>query len=107
MIQLIIIWTLLILAIALPWIIAEINFRKQVKELDKEFYREARRIDELEKRLLSKRLLAEKIILVLDDYGRSINRVEYGLPIDPDTKDFEDKRPKEMLKIVTDILNGC
>ena len=54
MIQLIIIWTLLILAIALPWIIAEINFRKQVKELDKEFYREARRIDQLEKRLLSK-----------------------------------------------------
>ena len=54
MIQLIIIWTLLILAIALPWIIAEINFRKQVKELDKKFYREARRIDELEKRLLSK-----------------------------------------------------
>ena len=48
MIQLIIIWTLLILAIVLPWIIAEINFRKQVKELDEEFYREARRIDELE-----------------------------------------------------------
>jgi len=57
--------------------------------------------------VVSKRLLAEKIILALDDYGRSINRVEYGLPIDPDTKDFEDKRPKEMLKIVTDILNGC
>ena len=56
---------------------------------------------------VSKRLLAEKIILALDDYGRSINRVEYGLPIDPDTKDFEDKRQKEMLKIVTDILNGC
>jgi hypothetical protein len=36
---------------------------------------------------VSKRLLAEKIILALDDYGRSINRVEYGLPIDPDTKD--------------------
>jgi hypothetical protein len=53
------------------------------------------------------RLLSEKIILALDDYGRSINRVEYGLPIDPDTKDFEDERPKEMLKIVTDILNGC
>tara|TARA_R110000868_G_scaffold276565_1_gene536261 strand:+ start:283 stop:447 length:165 start_codon:yes stop_codon:yes gene_type:complete len=54
MIQLIIIWTLLILAIALPWIIAEINFRKQVKELDEEFYREAKRIDELEERLLGK-----------------------------------------------------
>ena len=53
---------------------------------------------------VSKRLLAEKIILALDDYGRSINRVEYGLPIDPDTKDFVDKRPKEMLKIVTDIV---
>tara|TARA_R110002033_G_scaffold164098_1_gene201351 strand:- start:13 stop:177 length:165 start_codon:yes stop_codon:yes gene_type:complete len=54
MIQLIIIWTLPILAIALPCVIAEIDFKKQVKELDKEFYREARRIDELEKRLLSK-----------------------------------------------------
>jgi len=53
-IQLIIICTLLILAIALPWIIVEINFRKQVKELDEEFYREARRIDELEERLLGK-----------------------------------------------------
>ena len=51
MIQLIIIWTLLILAIALPWVITEVNFRKQVKELDKEFYREARRIDELEAEL--------------------------------------------------------
>ena len=57
MIQLINIWTLLILAIALPWVITEVNFRKQVKELDKEFYREARRIDELEKRLLSKQFL--------------------------------------------------
>lgn len=52
-------------------------------------------------------LLVEKIILALDDYGRKIHPVEYGLPIDPDTKDFEDKRPQEMLKIVTDILNGC
>lgn len=51
------------------------------------------------------RLLAEKIILALDDYGRKVHPVEYGLPIDPDTKDFEDKRPQEMLKIVTDILN--
>ena len=51
------------------------------------------------------RLLAEKIILALDDYGRKVNSYEYGLPIDPDTKDFEDKKPQEMLKIVTDILN--
>lgn len=50
------------------------------------------------------RILAEKIILALDSYGRKINRVEYGLPIDPDTKDFEDTRPQEMLKIVTKIL---
>jgi len=56
---------------------------------------------------VSNSLLSEKIILALDDYGRSLNRVEYGLPIDPDTKDFEDDRPQEMLKIVTDILNGC
>jgi hypothetical protein len=56
---------------------------------------------------VSKRLLAEKIILALDDYGRKTHSVEYGLPIDPDTKDFEDKRPQEMLKIVIDILNGC
>lgn len=56
MIPLIIIWTLLILAIVLPWIIAEINFRKQVKELDEEFYREARRIDELEKKIIKKKL---------------------------------------------------
>ena len=56
---------------------------------------------------VSNRLLAEKIILALDDYGRKTHSVEYGLPIDPDTKDFEDRRPQEMLKIVTDILNGC
>lgn len=56
---------------------------------------------------VSNRLLAEKIISALDDYGRKVHPVEYGLPIDPDTKDFEDKRPQEMLKIVTDILNGC
>ncbi len=55
---------------------------------------------------VSNRLLAEKIILALDDYGRKIHSVEYGLPIDPDTKDFESKRPQEMLKIVMDILNG-
>lgn len=56
---------------------------------------------------VSNRLIAEKIILALDDYGRKVHSVEYGLPIDPDTKDFEDKRPQEMIKIVTDILNGC
>ena len=56
---------------------------------------------------VSNRLLAEKIILALDDYGRKTHSVEYGLPIDPDTKDFDCKRPQEMLKIVTDILNGC
>lgn len=56
---------------------------------------------------VSNRLLAEKIILALDDYGREVHPAEYGLPIDPDTKDFEDEEPQEMLKIVTDILNGC
>ena len=68
-------------------------------------------LDKSEKALrigsVSNRLLAEKIILALDDYGRKVHSVEYGLPIDPDTKDFEDKRPQEMIKIVTDILNGC
>lgn len=52
MIQLITIWALPVLAIVLTWIITEINFKKQVKDLDEKFYREARRIDELEKRLL-------------------------------------------------------
>ena len=47
MIQLITIWALPVLAIVLPWIITEINFRKQVKDLDEKFYRESRRIDEL------------------------------------------------------------
>lgn len=53
---------------------------------------------------VSNRLLAEKIILSLDDYGRKTHSVEYGLPIDPDTN-FESEKPQEMLKIVTDILN--
>ena len=57
--------------------------------------------------VVSNRLLAEKIILALDDYGRKTDSVEYGLPIDPDTKDFEAKKPQEMIKIVTNILNGC
>lgn len=51
------------------------------------------------------RLLAEKIILALDDYGRKVHPVEYGLPIDPDTKDFDEERPQEMLRIVTNILD--
>lgn len=48
--------------------------------------------------------LSKKIILALDDYGRKVDSFEYGLPVDPDTKDFEDKRLQEMLKIVNDIL---
>lgn len=54
----------------------------------------------------SNRLLAQKIILALDEYGRNVHPVEYGLPIDPDTKDFQDKRAMEMLSIVTDILDS-
>jgi len=53
MTQLITFWALLALAIAIPWVISEITFRKQVKELNEEFYREARRIDELQERLLT------------------------------------------------------
>ena len=56
---------------------------------------------------VSKRLLAEKIVLALDDYGRNVNALEYGLPIDPDTKSFESKRPQEMLEIVMNIINVC
>jgi hypothetical protein len=61
----------------------------------------------LRKTDVSTRFIAEKIILALDDYGRKVHSVEYGLPIDPDTKSFEAKRPQEMLKIVIDILNEC
>lgn len=59
------------------------------------------------KEYVGNHLLAEKMILALDDYGRNVNSIEYGLPIDSDTKDFEGKRPQEMLKIITDILNYC
>ena len=56
MAELIITWAIPIIAIsvAIPYIIAEITFKKQVKELNEEFIREARRIDEIEKRVLGK-----------------------------------------------------
>lgn len=47
---------------------------------------------------------AEKIIIALDDYGRSVARVEYGLPIDPDTKSFDSEYGEDMKCIVENIL---
>lgn len=64
-------------------------------------------LSKLHQPTVSKRLLAEKIILALDDYGRKMNALEYGLPIDPDTKSFESKRPQEMLGIVMSLIDFC
>jgi hypothetical protein len=48
------IWTLPILAITLPLIWAEVNFRKQVKQLNEEFYKELKLIDRLEESIMGK-----------------------------------------------------
>lgn len=45
--------------------------------------------------------VAQKIILALDEYGRKVNSVEYGLPI---LKDFNTTTGKEMVELVTKIL---
>ena len=50
MVQLIIILVLPILTIGLPLAITRVNFKKQIRELNEEFYKEAKRIDELGKR---------------------------------------------------------
>lgn len=42
-----------LVTLAIVWGIAEIRFKRKLAALDEEFYREARRIDELEKRLTS------------------------------------------------------
>jgi hypothetical protein len=50
--------------------------------------------------------LAKKIILALDEYGRNVDSVEYGLPIDPDTKSFESTRAEEMLNLVEPLIEA-
>lgn len=52
----------------------------------------------------NRELMAKEIILALDKYGRNINKVEYGLPIDPDFHSWDNKRAKEMLELVMKIL---
>ena len=44
--------------------------------------------------------IAKSIITELDIYGRSVDSVEYGLPIDPDTKYLGTLHGKAMIKIV-------
>lgn len=51
--------------------------------------------------------VSHRLILALDDYGRKVGRDSYGLPIDPDTKNFDTKHGKEMIEIVEGILNGA
>jgi len=48
--------------------------------------------------------IAKKIILELDEYGREVSSYEYGLPIDPDSKSFDDRHGKIMLSIVKRLL---
>lgn len=54
---------------------------------------------------MEKNTTVEKIIMALDDYGRSVAKVEYGLPIDSDTKSFDNKHGEKMKSIVESILN--
>ena len=51
-------------------------------------------------------VIAKKIIEALDDYGRKTHSVEYGLPIDPDFNDWTSEKSKDMINIVTDIINA-
>ena len=46
--------------------------------------------------------IAKAIIIELDNYGRKIASVEYGLPIDPETKWLGTTHGKAMIKIVKD-----
>ena len=50
--------------------------------------------------------VSQRLIIALDDYGRKVGKDSYGLPIDPDTKNFDTAHGKEMLRIVEAILNG-
>ncbi len=54
MTHLILIWLAPLLIVGFIWLIIEIDYRKQVKSLDREFEREARRINALEDRILNK-----------------------------------------------------
>ncbi len=44
--------------------------------------------------------IAKAIIIALDDYGRSVCKVEYGLPIDPDSRWLGTAHGRAMIKIV-------
>lgn len=48
--------------------------------------------------------IGKKIINDLNTYSRSVNNLEYGLPIDPDFPDFDTNQGEKLLKIVTNIL---
>jgi hypothetical protein len=49
--------------------------------------------------------LAERIVLNLDAHARGVNRVEYGLPIDPDTKSFDNPLAMDLKTIVLEALS--
>lgn len=49
---------------------------------------------------------AQQIIFELDKYGRNVAPVEYGLPIDPDHNDWDNKKSKEMVSIIEKILEN-
>lgn len=61
---------------------------------------------EQQKQALDLSNVSHRLIIALDDYGRMVGRDSYGLPIDPDTKNFDTKHGKEMIRIVEAILNG-
>ena len=44
--------------------------------------------------------LAKSIIIELDNYARGVHSLEYGLPIDPDTKWLGTNHGKAMIKII-------
>lgn len=44
--------------------------------------------------------IAKAIIIGLDSYGRSVDSVEYGLPVDPETKWLGTAHGKAMIEIV-------
>jgi hypothetical protein len=49
--------------------------------------------------------LAERIVLNLDAHARGVNRVEYGLPLDPDTKSFDNPLAMDLKTIVLEVLS--
>jgi len=49
--------------------------------------------------------LAERIVLNLDAHARGVNRLEYGLPLDPDTKSFDNPLAMDLKMIVLEVLS--